>query len=172
MSHGTRRTSRYALRMDAQRTFFITSVTWRRIPIFRRDARARLMIDTMLEYRNAGKYCLHEFVVMPDHIHVLLTPDTTISIERAVQFIKGGFSYRLGKIEKMQVWQPSFTNHRIRDAEDYERHCEYIRSNPVRAKLVTELGAYPYSSVSPAFLGECGATGAKARLESARVTRL
>lgn len=121
------------------------------MPIFRKDSRTRLMIDTMLDYHDAGKYSLHEFVVMPDHIHVLLTPDTTISLERAVQFIKGGFSHRLGKIERMQVWQPSFTNHRIHDAEDYDRHRSYIQSNPVRAKLVTELGAYPYSSVSPSF---------------------
>jgi len=157
--------------MDAQRTFFITSVTWRRLPIFRKDARARLMIDTMLDYREAGKYLLHEFVVMPDHIHVLLTPDATISLERAVQFIKGGFSYRLGKIEKMEVWQPSFTNHRIHGAEDYEQHRSYIRSNPTRAKLVTELGAYPYSSVSPSFRVDDAPPGAKARMESARVTR-
>lgn len=137
--------------MDAQRTFFITSVTWRRLPIFRKDARARLMIDAMLEYREAGKYLLHEFVVMPHHFHVLFTPDMTISLERAVQFIKGGFSFRLRKIEKFEVWQPSFTNHRIHDGEDYERHRGYIQSNPVRAALVREASEYPYSSVNRAF---------------------
>jgi putative transposase len=137
--------------MDAQRTFFITSVTWRRIPIFRKDARARLLIEVMLDYREQGKYWLHEFVVMPDHIHVLLTPGRAIALERAVQFIKGGFSYRLGKVEKMEVWQPSFTNHRIRDAEDFERHRDYVRSNPVRAKLVREPAEYLYSSANSAF---------------------
>ena len=121
------------------------------MPIFHRDSRARLMIDTLFDYREQGKYLLHEFVVMPDHIHVLLTPEAVISLERAVQFIKGGFSYRLRKIERIEAWQPSFTNHRIRDAEDYDRHRSYVRFNPVRAKLVTELGAYPYSSVSPSF---------------------
>ena len=60
--------------MDCQRTFFITTVTWQRTPIFRNDARAQLLIDTMFDYRQQGKYLLHEFVVMPDHIHVLLTP--------------------------------------------------------------------------------------------------
>ena len=121
------------------------------MPIFRRDARARLMIDTMFEYREQGKYLLHEFVVMPDHIHFLLTPDATISLERAVQFIKGGFSYQLGKIEKMEIWQPSFTNHRILDAEDFERHREYVRSNPVRANLVRAPAEYLYSSANSAF---------------------
>lgn len=88
---------------------------------------------------------------MPDHLHLLLTPAPEISLERAMQFIKGGYSYRLRKVEKIQVWQENFTNHRIRDAEDYERHCEYVRLNPVRAKLVRDAEAYPFSSASPEY---------------------
>jgi putative transposase len=66
-----------------------------------------------------------------------------ISLERAMQFIKGGFSYRL---KSPPVWQASFTNHRIRDFADYENHREYIRMNPVRARLAARAEAYPYSS--------------------------
>ncbi len=120
---------------DSQRTFFITTVTWRQAPIFRVEAWARRLIEVLLEYREQGKYLLHEFVVMPDHIHLVLTPAAEISLERAVQFIKGGYSYRLRKVEKIQVWQESFTNHRIRDFEDYQRHCEYVRMNPVRGAV-------------------------------------
>jgi putative transposase len=77
--------------MDSQRTFFITTVTWRRLPIFRNEARTRLLLDVMLDYREQWKYRLHEFVIMPDHIHALIRPTPTISLERAVQFIKGGY---------------------------------------------------------------------------------
>jgi len=94
---------------------------------------------------------LHEFVVMPDHIHLLLTPAYEIAVERAVQFIKGGYSYQLRKVEKIQVWQESFTNHRIRDAEDFDRHSEYVRMNPVRARLVGDAAAYPFSAAGSAF---------------------
>jgi putative transposase len=131
---------------DSQRTFFVTTVTWRRLAIFRVEARARLLIDVLLGYRDQGKYLLHEFVVMPDHIHLLLTPAAEMSLERSVQFIKGGYSYQVRKGEKIQVWQESFTNHRIRDAEDYEGHCEYVRMNPVRARLVQDAATYPFSS--------------------------
>ena len=133
---------------ESQRTFFITTVTWQRVPIFRIETRARLLIDVLRDYRNRGKYLLHEFVVMPDHLHLVLTPAAEISLERAVQFIKGGYSYRLRKVEKIQVWQQSFTNHRIRDAEDYLGYCEYVRLNPVRAKLAWDAAGYPYSSAS------------------------
>jgi putative transposase len=137
--------------MDSERTFFVTSVTWQRLPIFRVEARAWLLIEVLFGYRDQGKYLLHEFVVMPDHVHLLLTPAPEISLERAMQFIKGGYSYRLRKLEKIQVWQESFTNHRIRDFEDYQRHCEYVRMNPVRARLVRDAASYAFSSANAEF---------------------
>jgi len=85
---------------------------------------------------------------MPDHVHLLLTPAPEISLERAVQFIKGGYSYRLRKVEKIQVWQESFTNHRIRDAEDYERHCEYIRMESRSRAVSAGCWGYAFSSAS------------------------
>jgi putative transposase len=151
--------------MDEQLTFFITTVTWRRLPIFRNENRARLLLNVLFDYREQGKYLLHEFVTMPDHIHVLITPSMEISLERVVQFIKGGFSYRLRKEEKMEVWQPSFTNHRIRDMEDYERHREYIRLNPVRAKLVRDAREYPYSSANSAFSVDDAPPGLKPKFK-------
>jgi putative transposase len=134
--------------MDSDRTFFITTVTAQRQPIFRRDAISNLLIDTLAHYRDQRKYLLHEFVIMPDHIHLLFTPAEEISLERAMQFIKGGFSFRLKA--HGPVWQASFSNHRVRDFEDYENHREYIRMNPVRARLVERPENYPYSSADGA----------------------
>src|SRR3954453_24097948 len=45
----------------------------------------------------AGKFKLHDFVVMPDHFHVLLTVDGNTIIEGAIQLIKGGYSFRRNK---------------------------------------------------------------------------
>jgi len=131
------------------RTFFVTSITAQRRPLFRNPTTAGLLIRTLLYYREQGKYHLHEFVIMPDHIHALITPAEEFSLERTVQFIKGGFSFRLKS--KSQTWQASFTNHRIRDEEDFERHREYIHMNPVRAGLSRTSAEYPYSSAAGKF---------------------
>ncbi|HEX5317343.1 MAG TPA: transposase, partial [Candidatus Kapabacteria bacterium] len=119
---------------------------WQRTPLFRDPQKAELMMDVLEHYREQKKYELHEFVIMPDHLHLLITPAADISLERAAQLIKGGFSYRLGKTKRRLIWQESFTNHRIRDEQDYARHSEYIRMNPVRARLSPTPEAYPYSS--------------------------
>ena len=146
-----------------ERTFFITSVTAQRRTLFRRIATADLLVDVFPHYREQKKYLLHDFVVMPDHFHALITPASEISLERAVQFIKGGFSFRLKS--SLPVWQESFTNHRIRDDEDFARHREYIRMNPVRAGLVRRAEDYPHSSASRKFRLEPAPPGLKPFLE-------
>jgi putative transposase len=132
-----------------ERTFFVTTVTWARRPLFRSDPLAKLLVDTLFHYRD--RYLLHEFVIMPDHIHLLLTPDMTLSLERAVQLIKGGFSFRARRGSKSEIWQPSFTNHRIRDTEDYSVHRAYIHNNPLKRGLALTADEFAYSSANPAF---------------------
>ena len=98
--------------------------------------------------RAKGNFLVHEFVVMPEHLHVFLTPAENVSLEKAMQFIKGGYSFRLKRElgYKGLIWQESFSQHRVKDAADYERHREYIRKNPVKRGLVRVAEEYPYSS--------------------------
>jgi putative transposase len=155
--------------VDSDRLFFVTTVTAQRQPIFRREAAAKLLIDTLAHYREGRKYLLHEFVVMPDHLHALITPGDEISLERAMQFIKGGFSFRLHA--RGPVWQASFSNHRVRDCEDYQKHREYIRLNPVRARLAARAEEYPYSSAAGRFQLDSVPQGLKPRSFEEALTR-
>ena len=150
-------------------TYMITSATWGRRSLFSREPWARLLIDTLYHYR-AIAYLLHEFVIMPDHIHFLLTPNA--SLEKAVQFIKGGFSYRAKKElgSNMEVWQKGFSDHRIRDAADYLQHVSYIRENPVRKYLCERAGEFPHSSAHAGFEFDPIPQGLKPVLSEKRTT--
>ncbi len=136
----------------SNRIFFVTSVTWGRRALFQSDQFARLFVDTLFHYRDQVCYQLHEFVLMPDHFHLILTPAQTLSLEQAVQRIKGGFSYRAKKELRFggEIWERSFTNHGIRDWEDYEVHQQYTHMNPVRRRLCSVSREYLYSSANPA----------------------
>src|SRR5436309_12062866 len=79
------------------RTFFITSVTAERRNILQSDRMARLFIDVLQENRKKERFLLHEFVVMPNHFHLLITPAYEIPLEKVIQYIKGGFSFRAKK---------------------------------------------------------------------------
>jgi putative transposase len=124
-------------------TFFITTATYNRRRLFQLPVNAEHFIETLQHYRREGHYKLHAFVVMPDHVHLILTPQA-ITLERAVGLIKGGFSHRLAS--KLPVWQRGFADHRIRDAEDLATRRTYLIQNPVRASLATAAELYPYSS--------------------------
>jgi putative transposase len=109
---------------------------------------------------------------MPDHFHLLITP--VVALERAVMLIKGGFSYRARKDlgSNAEIWQRGFSDHRVRDAEDYQKHAHYIHLNPVKKHLCETAADYRYSSAYPgwrldpipqglkpaAFIGAAGCT--------------
>ncbi len=123
--------------------YFVSTQTANRKPFFRHERWARLMMTTLAHYAEKD-FVLHAYVVMPDHLHLLFTPSE--SLEKSVQLIKGGFSFRAKReLEwRFDIWQPGFTDHRIRDAEDWKRHLEYIRTNPVEAYLAEDQILYAF----------------------------
>jgi putative transposase len=127
------------------RTYFVTSSTPGKKSLFQVDRYAELFIKNLYDYRAKG-YSLHEFVLMKDHFHVLITP--LESLEKAVQFIKGGFSYKAKKElgTNTEFWRKGFDDHRIRDGQDYRIHRNYIRNNPVRKGYCARADEYSYSS--------------------------
>lgn len=136
------------------RIFFVTTVTAGRIKLFRSERAANLFLETLFAYRDRGIFQLYEFVVMPDHVHLIVAPKPAASLERAMQFIKGGYSHRYSREtgSRMKIWERSFTNHRIHDWNDYDKHRHYIHLNPVRAGLCQVAEDYPFSSACPGFL--------------------
>jgi putative transposase len=132
------------------RTYLVTAVTAQRRRLFQVTATAELFQQTILNYRNQGKFLLHAFVIMPDHFHALLTPAPDVSLEKAMQFIKGGFSFRLKS--KHDVWERSFNESQISSQEKYLSCVRYIEENPVRRGLATAPAAYPFSSAACALL--------------------
>ena len=134
-------------------SYFITTKCWQSRSVFQVSENAEILIEALFNYRDRNAYALHEFVVMPDHLHLLLTPSSTTSLEKVMQFIKGGSSHQIRKArsQKMEIWQVGFHDWTIRDANDWLTKVEYIHTNPVRAKLVQRPEDWPYSSASGKF---------------------
>jgi len=131
-------------------TYFVTTDTWQKRELFRKPAAAEIVEAKLFEYRDKGFYFVHRYVVMPNHLHIILTPGRTTTLEKTVGLVKGGSSFDIGKAFAMKfpVWHEGFAEHQIRDWEDYESHVRYIDSNPVKAGLVREPGEYPYCSLN------------------------
>jgi putative transposase len=132
--------------LSSSRTFFATTKTRAGRRLLQSERNAALLIDVLRSYMAAGKFSVRDFVVMPDHLHMLLSVHRDMTIEKAMQLIKGRFSYRL-KHECHylgEVWQVGFSESRADDVESFERYQRYIAQNPVKAGLARRLGEYPY----------------------------
>jgi putative transposase len=132
-----------AVRRSRRNMFFVTMGTLDRRPVFEISRVAELFIETLLHYRTLGQYKLHAYVVMPDHVQLVLTPES-ITLDQAVGLIKNGFSYRLDGTSP--VWEDGFTGYSIANNHDLEIVRACIHQLPVRANLVTSAELYPYSS--------------------------
>jgi|SRR5882762_762103 len=120
------RPSRELFRQAGQ-TYFATFQTARRQCFFRNERWSSLILTTLAKYNE--QLGLHDFVIMPDHIHLLLSPQ--VPLERATQLVKGGFSYEARRAFewKSDIWQAGFSDHRVRNLADWDNHTEYIRKN-------------------------------------------
>jgi putative transposase len=115
---------------------------------------AEILVQRILACRDKGAYLLYEFVVMPNHFHLLLTPGVSMSLEKAVQLIKGGSSHEIHKHSgnHMEIWQVGFHDWTIRDGEDYRTKVRYIQMNPVQAHLVERPEDWSFGSACGKFV--------------------
>jgi putative transposase len=147
--------------VSEKRTFFVTSKTYMGQCLLQTERNALLLIDVLRSYMAGRKFEVDDFVVMPDHLHLLFTLGSGMSVERAMGLVKGRFSYRMKKEHGYlgEVWQPGFSDERVSDPESFERHREYIAQNPVKAGLAKSVEEYPYCY---RYLVKKKAAGAKA----------
>ena len=113
-------------------TYAITISTFQQHRHFQRTANAELFLDTLFRYRAQGRFQLHGFVVMSDHVHVLITPAVDQSTAKCIQFIKGGYSFAARNQSHGEIWHSGYHEHRIRDASDFRSQLLYIANNPSR----------------------------------------
>ena len=134
-------------------TYFITTSTAEKKNLLQSDRVARLLTEVLYHYRSEQKFLLHEFVIMPNHLHLLITPIAPTTLEKAIQHIKGGFSFRAKKELGIQgeMWQTSFHDRRVRDLAEYIKFQSYIWNNPVSAGLSSQPQEFPFSSASGKF---------------------
>jgi putative transposase len=132
--------------LSSTRVFFVTTKTSMARRLLQSERNAMLLIDVLRSNVATCKFQLHDFVIMPDHLHLLITLRGDVPIEKAMQLIKGGFSYRLKRDFGYQgeVWQRGFSDARIRDGQSFSQHRAYIVENPVKAGLVDSAEDWPY----------------------------
>ncbi len=119
-------------------TYFVTFCS--KLSILLPEAR-QLVLDACVYFDNA-KYRLWAAVVMPDHVHLLLTPNEKtegvyFSLTEILHSLKSFTGTKVNRLLKQQgtFWQEDFFNRIVRDEGEFLEKWNYIRNNPVKKEL-------------------------------------
>ncbi|MGA2738688.1 MAG: transposase [Bryobacteraceae bacterium] len=117
-------------------------------PMFLRQPEIAQLVMASIDYGvEIGHYQLHSFVIMSNHVHLLITPNVNAS--QLLCSLKGTTARRanllLGRTGQ-QFWQDESYDHLVRGGEEFRRIQRYIENNPVTAGIVASAVNYPYSS--------------------------
>ena len=145
MAHPGRNASANSI-LNPTRTFFATTGTSTGRSLLQSERNAELLIDVLRSLVAERQFELHNFVIMPDHLHLLLTVYDEMTIEKAMQLIKGRFSHRLSHEFGYlgEIWQRGFTEVQVMNRENFEKHREYIAQNPVKAGIAASADEFPF----------------------------
>ncbi len=108
---------------------------------------AYAMVES-LKKEDSQKYMLFAYVVMPDHLHLILKPIKGVKLPNLLKQLKGFSADRLNRIlnRSGKFWQKESFDHLIRDDAGLREKWEYIKENPVKANLVKKAEEYQFSS--------------------------
>ena len=126
--------------------YFITFVVKDRRNIFSDFNIARMYINCMRASAIKMHVTIIAWVVMPDHVHLLLQIDGNRTQNEIMKHLKGYSARTLNKTIELvgQLWQESYYDYGLRSEKEVKPLARYIVANPLRAKLVTSINDYPH----------------------------
>ncbi len=104
--------------------------------LFLDDSMAKL-VDECLRQFDAARYRLHAWVVMPNHIHVVVEPAEGFRLAELLQVWRAATDKRIGNAREREeaLWEPEFYSSQIRSQEEYERYVAETLADPEDASL-------------------------------------
>ena len=131
----------------AHQVYLITTVSQHRAPIFEEPVCARAVLHALRHATERGFSHTHAFLVMPDHLHWLMSLGDEVGLSATVGRVKGTSARWINSALNrtgLAVWQPGFHDHALRTEEDISGITRYVVANPLRAGLVARAGDYPW----------------------------
>ncbi|MGL4499966.1 MAG: REP-associated tyrosine transposase [Planktothrix sp.] len=142
-------------------TYFITIVTYKRCPWLCSDIGREGLRNALNNVRLRRPFSLDAIVLLPDHVHFILTlpeGDSNYSyrILEIKKFVTQNYSQQLNldlpltksrqKRKESNLWQSRFWEHTIRDEDDFANHCDYLHYNPVKHGLCQSPESWKFST--------------------------
>jgi putative transposase len=141
--------------MDAENDFLAMEQTWDNActgPQFLSRPEIANVVVQAIQFRDARDYELHAYVVMSNHVHLLMTP--LVKVSKTMQSLKRFTARECNRIlgfTGKQFWQNESYDRLVRDDAEFQSIVRYIENNPVTARLVPAPEKFFWSSAWPIF---------------------
>lgn len=135
---------------------FLTFSCYRRLPYLSDDHSRKVFLDTLKATRARHQFLLFGYVLMPEHVHLLLSEPNTQSLDNTLRVVKGQSS-RILKGSRHQFWQRRYYDFNVVTNRKFTEKLRYIHRNPVARGLVSNPEDWPWSSFRHWATGEIGA---------------
>lgn len=126
--------------------YFVTTDINRRLPLFDDSKLANILKNNIFYYKETLDFILYAYVVMPDHLHMVIKVNEQYNISKVMQAIK----YHAAKDvhnyleSEGKIWKPRFNYRTINDKKGLKNILNYIQNNPVNSKLESKFSKMPY----------------------------
>ncbi len=129
-------------------SYHITTRTHGRAFYLARPDDKRVITDALDFYRRLGRFKVFAFVVMANHVHLIIQPAPGVSLGDIVRNFKAWTSrHNSSKPPGEPLWERRYDDNRIKTAEELRAVIEYVHHNPVRAGIARSPREYAWSSV-------------------------
>jgi len=140
-------------------SYYITIVTHARNPILLKNI--ELLRESFRQSKKQYTYTIDAIVVLPDHLHMIITPQHAAEYPKIIRAIKYHFSTHCPPQEYAHIqqsksrtkrglkpiWQKRFYEHTIRNEKDKKEKITYIQNNPVKHKYVTQIDDWEFVGI-------------------------
>jgi putative transposase len=155
---------------QAESLHFITFSCFHRLP-FLSSSDSKALIEQQLERtRSAHKARIYAYVLMPEHVHLLMNEPPAILLGQFLKSLKQETSRKL-KGEREHFWQARYYDRNIRGSDELSEVIHYIHQNPMKRGLACAPADYPWSSYSHYLTGEPGMVEVESEWTAARRDR-
>ncbi|MGA8940112.1 MAG: transposase [Acidobacteriaceae bacterium] len=134
---------------------FITFSCYRRLPYLHNDTARILFEETLERVRRKHDFYLFGYVLMPEHIHLLMSEPKRLRLEDTMRVLKGETSKQL-KGDRLQFWQRRYHDFNVLTHHKFVEKLRYAHRNPVKRGLVEKPEGWPWSSYHHYRTGEPG----------------
>ena len=128
--------------------YFVTTNVYGGQTLLSEPKVADILLDAIFFLRAKRYFRLYSFVIMPDHLHLIILPQCKRTISQVMHSLKSYTAKKINNLlkRKGKIWQDGFYERIIRNEDDLREKARYIEGNPVRKGLVDEPQEYIYSS--------------------------